>query len=483
MVCHEDGTIVSDLQIDEVLDFDHSHSFGLLRLFNSAGSDDFDGNECIRFLVKTSDGVLEALDPIRYTYTIGTKSILRLLATSFRFRVIDGNAMYWRMPVTNFICNYILVDPELDAHPLRRNDERDMSAVDNSHLGQGLVVFERNGAKEFIEPASDYVECRRRLARGDLPVAITAAIIGNVGECSVSLEELRRWLPYDLLLLLSVASGYQVASPWVELWDQSGRLLERIHWRTAPASALRPGHVAIDEWLHRGTGYLLTCALRSSHWNTSHLRVCVANYIRGSSTWVMDDRVGHFARALDGLCAFFGVAEQNLLARLGPQMQDDVKKIVSVAADRVRKLGQNNATGDRDVLGRIANRMTDTPRKDKNFGLAVVDLLDLMGLPDAAIMHAFYDANPRADGSGWAGLLSKYRGAALHGVPFASSESERFMDDLFMIGQHLQDIILRVLFKMFDYDHVYQPPVIKGISITCVDWVTQSHSASDLGYS
>jgi hypothetical protein len=428
--------------------------------------------------------VLEALDPIRYTYRVGGKqSLLSILATSFRFQVIDGCAMYWRMPVTNFICNYSLVDPELDTHPLRAYGKRDMSAVTNPRLREELIVFERNGTKEFIEPASDYDECRQRLDRGDLPVAITAAIIGNVGECSVSLEELRRWLPYDLLLLLSIASGHQVASPWVELWDQSGRLLERIHWRTAPASVLRFGHEAINEWLHRGTGYLLTCALRSNHWNTSHFRICAANYIRGSLTWVMDDRVGHFARALDGLCAFFGVAEQNLLVRLSSQMQDDVKEIASMAADRVRKLDQNNATGDRDVLGRIADRMISTPQKDKHFGFAVVDLLDLMDLPDAAIMHAFYNANPRADGFGWAGLLSQYRGAALHGVPFVSSESERFMDDLFMIGQHLQDIILRILFKMFDYDHVYQPPVLKGLSITSVDWVTPNHSASDLGYS
>ena len=480
-----DGTLTSNFHVADVLGYDDSHplGLGLMNFFKSdLQSDDLTGNRCIRFEVRTAEGVLESLAPVRYGYTLGRDIRLQMYSTSFRFSTSDEVPTYWMMALVNFLGSYSETAPELNVHPLRftpshvTGGEAVLPPLDSR-----LLVFQRNGEIEFIQPVPGVEELYRGLKRGDIAAAVTATMVGNVAGCSVEVEDLNEWFPFDLVPLLSIASGSSISYPWIEFFTSQGTLVQRIHWPSV-LKRFDTAHVAIDEWVHRGTGYLLTRALASIHWDAAQIRICMANYIRGSCTWVMDDRLGHFARALDGLCEHLNVATQNLLDDLSPTLRDQVQQITTVAAREVRSLQVTASGAETATLSRIADRVQGAHQKERAFGLAVVKLLEVLGLPDARVMEQHFQRYPRHDGANWPGLLSRYRAAPLHGVPFMAVPSDDFMSDLFIIGQHMQDLLLRILFKMFDYDHVYQPPVAKWPWIAPVDWLSETDSASRLGY-
>ena len=98
----------------------------------------------------------------------------------------------------------------------------------------------------------------------------TAVMVGEVDNdhANTDLEDLERWLsPHGLLMLLTLATGTEVGSSWIELRDEQGRLVRRFHRRLHETRFSR-GHRIVDELPFKdekrptGTGYLLTKGLR-----------------------------------------------------------------------------------------------------------------------------------------------------------------------------------------------------------------------------
>lgn len=69
------------------------------------------------------------------------------------------------------------------------------------------------------------------------------------------------WFPFDLLNVLSLATGQRVGAPWIEYRDAEGRLLRRIH-RDFGKPQFEPGHAIIAEGEQPNTGYLVTRAFQ-----------------------------------------------------------------------------------------------------------------------------------------------------------------------------------------------------------------------------
>ena len=135
------------------------------------------------------------------------------------------------------------------------------------------------------------------------------------------------------------------------------------------------------------------------------------------------------------------------------------------------------------MLNRIAEKARQASNIDKQFGLAVAELLGLprLGLPDADVVDGYYAANPHPDGtSTWAGVISKYRGDVIHHGYFPFSEGDRDVEDVVKVVVHLHDVTSRVLLKILGYDGRYQPRM--SPSTREVGWVVTATSPADLGY-
>ncbi|WP_156787723.1 hypothetical protein [Rubrobacter xylanophilus] len=135
------------------------------------------------------------------------------------------------------------------------------------------------------------------------------------------------------------------------------------------------------------------------------------------------------------------------------------------------------------MLSRIAERACQASNIDKQFGLAVADLLRLpqIGLPDTDIADSYYACNPHPDGTRtWTGVISKYRGDVIHHGYFPFSEESRDLEDVVRVIRHLHDITARVIFKLLGYNGRYRTRVSASTQEVC--WVTTSTPPEDLGY-
>src|SRR5690606_11370634 len=133
-----------------------------------------------------------------------------------------------------------------------------------------LIVFEFGDDPAFIEALPDYDRRRERLLSRQDPTTITAVMVGTIGNNRIDTESILEWLPVDLLPVLGLASGSEVAAPWVEIRDAEGNLVRRLHIPFSVPIFSR-GRGATDERLHRGTGALLTQTLRSPYYGTDRL--------------------------------------------------------------------------------------------------------------------------------------------------------------------------------------------------------------------
>jgi hypothetical protein len=60
---------------------------------------------------------------------------------------------------------------------------------------------------------------------------------------------------------------------------------------------------------------------------------------------------------------------------------------------------------------------------------------------------------------------------------------EEQLKDIMVIMEHLQDVMVRIVFKILGYGGTYQPTMVKMlVAGRSVDWVTPTTPASDLGF-
>ena len=199
------------------------------------------------------------------------------------------------------------------------------------------------------------------------------------------------------------------------------------------------------------------------------------------------DNLDHLIRALECLCREHGVTRQELLSQLTPTAQGQVKGILSNVRTALQPLIQNaRGAGDLSqarVLAKIQSRAVNVATTEKDFGLAVVSLLDKFGLPDASIIDVFFAANPRPDGlQDWASVLSSYRGATIH-EGYMNFEKRHDARDVVRFCAHLKDVLARMILKEVGYSGTYERVTARGYGPQPIDWVQPNTEPARLGFS
>lgn len=485
-------------------------SFNCIEFFNAAPAEEegsfsstnrLRSNPCKSLTVNTPDGTYSAQGSIVYNPISslgGDNTRVEFYLVPSYFDSINAELpKYWVVPIFNLISDFTQLNSQLDCHPLRilpRLDDAENTTWTplfrklffNIHR---LIVFDFKGTKGFIQKLLDFKERKKKLYSGQVQRTITAVMVGEVGSESIDIDKLTNWLPFGLLPLLSLATGSEVGIPWIEFRDANGGLVRRIHNRFDQPKFSR-GHITISGHDNPGTGYLLTCAQSSTQYGEAPqykeapLGSVIFDLVQSSSdSLTIEDKLNKICRAFDYLCEHYNLATQNLLRGLDDDYKDIVKKALRSAAQEIRSAAQAASdSGQSKLLNKIADKTINSSNIDRDFGLAVTDLLKHLGLHDADIIDAYYQSNPRADGrTHWSSVLSTYRGIAVHTGDFSFQEQTYDIHDVVRITYHLYDILVRIVFKMLGYDGTYQP-IIRNQTSQPVDWVKADLPARELGY-
>jgi hypothetical protein len=462
---------------------------------NSGGT----ANVCSAFKVSSEAGVFTATKGISYSYSVGQDLTLRLSWIGGQFEpAVSSQARFWVLPISNFISEFAQTDPDLDRHPLRiyptpelpgdlTEEERSLAALVINSKNR-LIIFAFASAKAFIEALPDYDETKNNLQSRRNRNQVTALMIGEVGSYDTECDSCQRWIPFDYLQLLAVATGSSVGAPWIEFRDASGMLVRRCHF-SLRRPTYAPGHSVISEAIHRGTGELISTYSASDVLGKTYLLTALNNLVEAQMEGDLEEtNLRNIIIAFETLCNEFGFGTQNLHRYLTDHSRNYVKTVLQNAAaeiqNRISTLDRESNHAEVGALDEIAKRTVQTPvGKTRAFGLSMVELLNHFNLPDAQILDSHFACNPRRDGLlTWSQVLTTYRGTVMHVGYFAKVRSSEDFIDLYRIRRHLHDVFLRIFFALVKYRGTYQPPV-KIMAVQCaVDWVKPSTTAKDLGF-
>jgi hypothetical protein len=458
-------------------------------------------NPCNKLMVATLDGIFLAEKNIGYDIHSNFNRH-KGFAVQLEFHILNSvfkaddskEEKYWVLPLMNFISSFWDHLPDLDFHPLRvipllmncdldnikYNDIRKYFDQDNR-----LIIFRFMNKLGFIERLPDYHEKENMLLKGKAQCIITSVMIGETPSKIENNEfsDLKYWFPFQFLDMLGLASGTEIGAPWIELRDAKGALIRRFHvnlnnpWFSS-------GHKAIEESIHHGIGSLLTQSQYSLHMGNAYLTAILKHLVQsGMESLLFEDGMAHLFQALDCLCEEFGLNIQRLAEGLNDLQKNIVKFELDSLAYRIRcqsSFADNQE--QKNVLTRIADKVINSDNADRNFGLAVIDLIKLFDLSDTIIIESFYQSNPRKDGKPWYGVLSHYRGVVMHSSYFDFERGLYDFRDVTTIRSHLHDILIRIVLKMLCYDGTYQKAIQGSRGRYPLDWVNPSLKAEELGY-
>ena len=450
---------------------------------------------CTGFKVETADG--------RYEITAGFDHDLKLETggTSLRFRPLRSRftrrsrakPVYWVMSLVNCMCSF---RPQVDdrlRHVLRVLPPKRASRLAAALVGvrtrhgallSNYVSFQHAGCQGFIEPIERFPQLRDSLVRGEVRSAITAVMIGEIPPAHRSNRNVNEWIPYDLLLLLSLAAGVEVRAAWVELRSARGKLVSRHHSQGYPCYS--KGYSFIDESIHGGTGELLTKWPRAELVDSEAALAAMRNIVESGqyATRTLDDGMRHMGVAIELLATAVGVRG---MSRIAPKSQRQaLARIVDGASGEIRELAaEARAAGNRGLqraLESVARDVKNCRGPRQSFGELVSALCGHAGLCDPSIVEAEYQQDPwDTSQKTWEGLLTRCRGRATHGG-LIDADDPRQIDILYHVTNHLRDLAVRVLLKQIGYAGKYQPSVIVGSTRASVDWVSSETLALRLGY-
>lgn len=354
-----------------------------------------------------------------------------------------------------------------------------------------VIGFYLAGRLCFIERLADYEERIRSLQTGAQRL-ITAVLVGELGgEPVATLKEFRSWFPAEVMSALAFASGVQLGFPWIEIRDEQGALIRRLHGRSS-LPTFDEGDVLLtklDAKDGSSIGSFLTQYLACAAQKRSYLEA-IMNHARMGSLGTalrLYDNLDHLIRAYECLCREHGFIQQNLLPQLTPATQGQVKGILAGVAAALQSLidhaQRTQQFGDARVLATIQSRATNAAATEQKFGLAVVALLQNFGLPDQNIIDGFIAANPRVDGlRDWASVISSYRGATIH-EGYMDFEKKHDGVDVVRICAHLKDALTRIILKEVGYSGTYESVLARSYGPQAIDWIQPTTEPERLGFS
>jgi hypothetical protein len=287
----------------------------------------------------------------------------------------------------------------------------------------------------------------------------------------------RSWFLSLFLRLLGLATGCEVGAPWIELRDEAGRLVRRLHVRLGSARRLTGGYAATPKACHWIGGEFLTAALASTAARERFFSIALRHCVRaGLPGLTLDDQLTHIVRALECLCKRYGLSVQDLTCGLDGSSKSQVRLALDRAADEVQSLAGAPDSKQHSQISQIARRVRSASQKEASFGLAVQSLADRFGLLDAKVLAPYYAGLPRD----WVQSMSYYRGAVLHEGFIDIDSQETPVGEVLGFVLYLHDLLVRVLLKIVGYRGTYQPRLMRGLAAETADWFREGVQAESL---
>ena len=463
-----------------------------------SGLGSLDWNRCEKLTVDCTNGVFTAAGDVRYDFPEiidgGTggprKVVFHPYQSKFESKSL-GEMAYWVLPLCNFLSAFHTPHPKLGDHPLRVFST---SPVPRKASGLApwpnprnrLITFQCADSPGFIEPLPDYEQLEDDLLKGRAQHHITSIAVGTFKLGLPDSENLEQWLPLLVELVLGLATGRWVSTPWIEFRSADGQLMRRLHIRSRNSPFVE-ARGAIDEGLMRGTGHLLSRALVSESPRDKCFQAAMRFSIRAGlrQSLTVEDMVVLNVRGIECLCRYLKLNSEDLMGGLAENSKREITERVENAAREVGAIvrtayDNENESNRTDLAKRIAQRVTgSTKPKPRGFGSSVIAVLDHYGFQDRHVGEEYYKLHPELGTATWVQRLTRYRGRVFH-YGFLDDRAEIL--DAFTICDHLRDILLRCILKELGYEGHYQPATIPALSPRQVDWVTRSTQASDLGY-
>ncbi len=419
--------------------------------------------------------------------SVGDGLHLKFAALRSEFRR-DGSlpAMYWALPLLNFVSGARQGEPSLDSHPLRvcrESERRKGRGRLPAWAPQGrLILFEFEGEPAFIERLPDYEKRTHDLAAGLARAAVTSVMAGRIPATHRSGRDVESWFPTDLVLILGLASGIEVGAPWIELRDAQGGLVSRVHLSLGSPSYAR-GHGALREDMFASTGRFLNSAQHSSWYGDPHYRAILKYTIRSSSyALTPGERYRNVFLALEGLAKKAGTRR---VVSLAPENEQKVRGILKPARRSINQLAREadkQSDEDAPALERIAEQVMGAKTLYTSFGEYITALFRLHGLSDEAVMDAYYSEHPGPKGEKtWRKVVANLRNTVMH-LGFFDFDELSELDAILISMNHLRDVLLRMVLGGMAYDAAYHVAVGATVRLQQLDWVTPATSPAELGF-
>ncbi len=438
-------------------------------------------NLCNLLEVETPSGMLSIKQGLEgYTvdggrFTMGSnasprKIVFRPLRCWYRAKT-TSRPKYWAIPIVNYT-GFRLDSPfsaaaeHLENHPLRL------------FSNAGLTTFSYRGNPAFIEAITQYRTAVSQVLDGRKQ-AITAVMVGEIGADHAELDNDIEPLPMRLLFPLQLARGAPLGCPWIEYRDEDGGLVARCHIGSTTIYTM--DHNEIIEKCY--IGRLLDCAANAEVQLDANTLTCIAKLVTSlQDGGNIELAMAHAASAADILLKKYRITERTIADSLDEQTRKRLQEILSGAAEKTRNLSTALKDEGKDEMAaaveKASSRILSADGKPGNFGTKIRQLLEGHDFQD---MHVVDKHFPPPGAYNWEDRVSKFRTIAVHGfLTFEEGNDE--MDEMWEILHHLQDIVLRVLFKTLGFPGPYNPICLRGRGSEPVDWVKPTTSPGSLGY-
>ena len=455
-------------------------------------------NPCSSIKVETSEGIFVADKVENYQPNGLFGEIIEFSVLKAEFRTANSApAKYFVMPLYNFLSNeFTWHHEELLRHPLRIHKAPFIEAVldaqqtyiANYNIRSKLFIcFEHKGKPAFIDKLSDYENLREQLENKTKQLLITSVLVGELAAKRVDLINWEEIIPSYLTYVLSLSSGSMVTTSWIEIRDDEGKLINRIHTNRSTRK-YKKGIACVDSFVKNGgIAQLLEQAQTSDYLNTYYFRavidqIIMAGYLNDDSN--IEDKLSHLFRGLDAICEKLGSKKKLKPEQyLTPENKIRFKSLYAKFIQDLEAIIPNNDDEESSLKG-VIQQFHKAKVIELGLGKATLELLKRFNFPDGEILNAFYMAktgsNRRYE---WANLITTRRGKVIHEAWFDWDNNPPETKELISLFYHLHDVMVRILLKSLNYDGEYIPSIFKlrGRSHP-IDWVKPDTLAKQLGY-
>jgi hypothetical protein len=271
-----------------------------------------------------------------------------------------GNPGHWVLPLANFLSECRREHSDLNRHPLhifptlevpdnvttalldqdeekrKKDEERAVMSLYFANSKNNLIVFEFAGGLGFVERLPDYFESEQLLVEGKVRSKTTAMMVGPVGDEPVqSFERMRKWFSFDVLSLLTLATGTEVSCPWVEIRDGQRRLVQRFHGGLEVRPFWKGRRLMREISMTRSEGFKATGRLieracsRSERFGQPFVRIAIIHLVRSQyEDQSLDDSISHLSRSFELLCKRYRTNRERLGLQLTTDLHKDVRDIL-----------------------------------------------------------------------------------------------------------------------------------------------------------